>query len=149
MKLIKYENPATPMDRLFDRLNWGLPAIDRFFGENDTTGDGWASIRMPRTNVQELEDSFVFTLEMPGLDKKDVSLNIEGDTLVVKGETTQKDEQNDKGLIRREYRSARFERSFNVNGIHRDGVKARMESGILTITLPKTAEKVGKKIDIA
>ena len=147
MKLIKYETPVNPMDRLFDRLNWGLPAIDRFFNEGESTEEGWASIRLPRTNVQEADDAFVFTMEMPGLDKQDVSVNIEGDTLIVKGERTEKHEE--KGVIRREYRSARFERSFNVNGVNREGVKARMEHGILTVTLPKTPEKVGKKIDIA
>lgn len=147
MKLIKYEAPTTPMDRLFDRLNWGFPTIDRLFNEAETSEEGWASIRLPRTNVQETDDSFVFTMEMPGLDKQDVSVNIEGDTLIVKGEKSE--QQEEKGLIRREYRSARFERSFNVNGVNRDGVRAKMENGILFVTLPKTPEQVGRKIDIA
>jgi HSP20 family protein len=94
-----------------------------------------------------VEDAFVFTMEMPGLDKKDVSVNIEGDTLIVRGEKSEQHEE--KGLIRREYRSTKFERSFNVNGINRDSVKAKMENGILTVTLPKAPDKVGKKIDIA
>lgn len=146
MKVMKYEAPANPIDRLFDRLNWGFPAIDRLFNEAETSEEGWASIRLPRTNVQETDDSYVFTMEMPGLDKKDVSVNIEGDTLVIKGEKSEQHEE--KGLIRREYRSARFERTFNVNGISREGVKARMENGILSVSLPKAPEKVGKKIEI-
>jgi len=147
MKLVKYETPATTIDRLFDRLNWGFPTLDRVFNDVESSEEGWAAIRLPRTNIQETEDSFVFSMEMPGLDKKDVSVNIEGDTLIVRGEKVEKHEE--KGLIRREYRSARFERSFNVNGINRDGVKAKMENGILSVTLPKTPEKVGRKSDIA
>ena len=147
MKVVKYETPVSPIDRLFDRLNWGLPALDRFFNDSEVNEEGWAAIRMPRTNVQEVDDAFIFTMEMPGLDKQDVSVNIEGDTLIVKGEKSEK--QEEKGVIRREYRSTRFERSFNVSGINREGVKAKMEHGILTVTLPKTPEKVGRKIDIA
>lgn len=147
MKVMKYEAPTSPIDRLFDRLNWGFPTIDRLFNEAETAEEGWAAIRLPRTNVQETDDAFVFTMEMPGLDKQDVSVNIEGDTLIVKGEKSEKHEE--KGLIRREYRAARFERSFNVNGISREGVKAKMENGILSVTLPKAPEKVGRKIEIA
>lgn len=148
MKVMKYEAPTSPIDRLFDRLNWGIPTIDRLFNDGEMSEEGWATtIRLPRTNIQETEDAYVFTMEMPGLDKKDVSVNIEGDTLIVKGEKSEQHEE--KGLIRREYRSARFERSFSVNGINREGVRALMENGILTVTLPKTPEKVGRKIEIA
>jgi HSP20 family protein len=146
MKLMKYESPTTSIDRLFDRLNWGFP-LERVFSDAEGSEEGWASIRLPRTNIAEVEDAFVFTMEMPGLDKKDVSVNIEGDTLIVRGEKSEQHEE--KGLIRREYRSTKFERSFNVNGINRESVKAKMENGILTVTLPKAPDKVGKKIDIA
>ncbi len=146
MKLMKYESPATPIDRLFDRLNWGFP-LERVFGDAESSEEGWASIRLPRTNIAELDDAFVFSMEMPGLDKQDVSVNIEGETLIVRGEKSEQHEE--KGLIRREYRSTKFERSFNVNGINRDAVKAKMENGILSVTLPKALDKVGKKVEIA
>ncbi|HEX5132215.1 MAG TPA: Hsp20/alpha crystallin family protein [Candidatus Krumholzibacteria bacterium] len=145
MKLVKYESPANPIDRLFDRLNWGFPMIDRYLND-ETGGEEWDSVRLPRTNVHETPDAFIFTMEMPGLDKKDVSVNIEGDVLIVKGEKEEKHEE--KGLIRREYRSTRFERTFNVNGVDRESVRAKMDHGILSITLPKSPEKVGKKIEI-
>jgi HSP20 family protein len=146
MKLIKYENPTTSVDRLFDRLNWGFPALDRLLTEADGNGD-WAAMRLPRTNIRETDSAFEFAMEMPGLDKKDVSVNIEGDVLVVKGEKSET--QEEAGMIRREYRSARFERTFNVTGVDRDGIRAKMDNGILTISVPKSPEKVGKKIDIA
>ncbi len=147
MKLTKYELPASPLDQLFDRLNWGVPTLDRFLSSASPDDQSWTSFRLPRTNVRETEDAFIFALEMPGLDKKDVSINLEGDVLVVKGEKTETQEET--GVIRREYRAERFERSFGVNGVNRDGVKARMENGILTVTLPKVPEKVGRKIEIA
>jgi HSP20 family protein len=149
MKITKYVAPVSPLDAVFDRLGFGLPAIDRFFGEASDVGEeGWSAVRLPRTNIRETDDSYVFTMEMPGLSRQNVEVNIEGDTLVVKGEKTEQSEE--KGLLRREYRASRFERTFTVgNAIDRDHVKAKMEEGILTVTLPKSAEKVGRKIDVA
>ncbi len=147
MKLIKYDSPVPVVDSLFDRLNWGFPTLDRLFTESNGKEDAWSAVRLPRTNIKETDDAYVFTMEMPGLTKSDVIVNIEGDTLIVKGEKTE--EREEKGVLRQEYRSARFERTFNVTGIDREKVKAKMEDGVLAVTLPKTPEKVGKKIEIA
>lgn len=147
MKITKYVAPVGPFDAVFDRLGWGLPALDRLFNESNG-GESWAAVRLPRTNVHETDDAFLFTMEMPGLSRENVEINLEGDTLVVKGEKS--DESEAKGLVRREYQAMRFERTFTVgNAIDREKVKAKMENGILTVTLPKTAERVGRKIDVA
>jgi HSP20 family protein len=147
MKITKYVAPVSPFDAVIDRLGWGLPALDRLFNESNG-GESWTSVRLPRTNVRETDDAFIFTMEMPGLGRENVEINLEGDTLVVKGEKSEQSE--DKGLVRREYQSTRFERTFHVGDtIDRDKVKAKMTDGILTVTLPKTAERVGRKIDVA
>ncbi len=149
MKITKYVAPVSPLDAVFDRLGFGLPAIDRFFGETgELDENAWSAVRLPRTNIRETDDAYLFTMEMPGLGRQDVDVNIEGDTLVIKGGKSETSE--DKGLLRREYRATRFERTFTVgNAIDREHVKAKMEDGILTVTLPKSAEKVGRKIDVA
>lgn len=149
MKITKYVAPVSPIDAVFDRLGLGLPAIDRFFSDSDGHGQsGWTAVRLPRTNVVENENAYEFTLEMPGLSREQVEVNIEGDTLVVKGGVTDPSE-NPKGVIRTEFRATRFERTFTIgNHVDRDNVKAKMQDGILTITLPKTPEKVGRKVEI-
>jgi HSP20 family protein len=147
MKITKYEAPVSPIEAMFDRLNWGFPMIDRFFAEGEGQ-EGWAAVRLPRTNVHETDDAWVFTMEMPGLTRDQIEVNIEGDTLIVKGETSEKHEE--KGVIRREFRTARYERSFNVGaGIDREKVRAKMENGVLTVTLPKAPDKLGRKIEVA
>ena len=150
MKITKYVAPVSPFDAVIDRLGWGLPALDRLFSESNG-GESWTSVRLPRTNVRETDDAFVFTMEMPGLGRENVEISLEGDTLVVKGEKSDKSEQSeDKGVVRREYQSTRFERTFHVgDAIDRGKVKAKMTDGILTVTLPKTPERVGRKIDVA
>jgi len=146
MTLIKYR-PLDTVDTFFDRFNRDLwPGLDRLWnGEQERD-----LIRAPRTNIVEKENHFVVTMEMPGLSKKDVEVGIEGDVLMVKGGHEETTQTEDKELVRREYHSSRFERSFTVGkDIDPEKVKATMENGILSITLPKRAEAVGRKIDIA
>ncbi len=154
MKVTKYESPLSPLEAALDRwgfptverATWGLPLIDRIF--TDSNGEAWSTARLPKTNVAETEDAYLFTIEMPGLKKENVEVNFEGDTLIVKGESSEKKEE--KGVIRREYHSTRFERTFGIGpGVDREKVMAKMEDGILTVTLPKSQERIGRKIEIA
>jgi HSP20 family protein len=152
MKLIKRDTQmspyVSPLDAIFERLNWGLPTLDRVFSDFDEQGQ--LSTRLPRTNVQETDDSYVLELEMPGLSKGDVEVNFEDDTLVVKGEKKEQKEEKEKGgVVRREYHTMRYERSFNVHGVDRDQVSAKMENGILFVTLPKSSERLGRKITVS
>ena len=148
MKITKYVAPVSPIDAVFDRLGLGFPTVDRFFGDTGTAGQStWKAVRLPRTNVSEAQDGYVVTLEMPGLAREHVQVDIDGDTLVVKGGAVEQSE-NETGA-NHEYRASRFERTFTIgNHIDRDNVKAKMQDGILTITLPKTPEKVGRKVEI-
>ena len=152
MKVMKRENQispyVSPLDAIFERLNWGLPTLDRVFSDFDEQGQ--LSTRLPRTNVRETDDSYVLELEMPGLSKGDVEVNFENDTLIVKGENKeQKEEKAKGGVVRREYHTTRYERSFNVHGVDRDQVSAKMEDGILFVTLPKSSERLGRRIDVS
>ncbi len=135
---------------VFDRLNWGFPVLHRFLGELAETSetDGAAPLRQPRTNIREEGNAFVFTMEMPGLARKDVEVQLEDDRLVIKGETSTETEE--KGHVRREYHSARFERSFNLGtDIDSEKISAKMENGVLTVTLPRKPEKVGRRVEIS
>ncbi len=149
MKLGKNDNQlspyVSPLDAIFERLNWGLPTLDRALSDLDNEG---LSTRLPRTNVQETDETYVLSLEMPGLHKGDVEVNFENDTLIIKGEK-KTETREEKGVVRREYRSTRYERSFNVHGVDRDNVSAKMENGILYVTLPKSPERLGRKIDVS
>ena len=149
MKLVKYHRPNGAFDNLFDSLNLGLfPAASRSCG---VVASDEPALRLPRTNVEEKDDSFEFTMEMPGLAKKDVDVSLENDTLVVKGEKVEKsEEKEDKGILRREIRSSKFERSFSLGKhVDQNSIKARMADGILTITVPKKDQEVGRKVDVS
>jgi HSP20 family protein len=110
-------------------------------------GDDQESVRRPLTNINETDDAYLVTMEMPGVSKKNVEVSLEGDTLTITGERVEKLE--DKGLLRREIRQEKFSRSFRIDeSINRDQVKAKMDNGILTVTLPKSEKAVGRKVNI-
>ncbi len=144
MKLVKY---TRPVDRTLDPFGWNLPSIvDRFLSEF-TGEDAWSSVRVPRTNIRETDNAWEFIMEMPGVNKKDVEVAVEGDRLVVRAES--KMEHEDKNLVRREFQAYRYERDFGIGtDVDRDKIKAHMENGILTVTLPKVPEKVGRKVEV-
>ncbi|UCH84732.1 MAG: Hsp20/alpha crystallin family protein [Candidatus Latescibacterota bacterium] len=122
-----------------------IDSLDRdFFPTMRTDRD---SFRLPMTNINETDSGYVVTMEMPGVLKKDVDVSIEGDDLVVTAERSEKLESE--GLRRREIREEKFRRSFSLGRtIDRDDIKAKLENGVLKITLAKKAESVGRKVDV-
>ena len=153
MKLVKHHRPYGVFDGLFEGMNRGLyPALSpsRSADESQTPASQTPALRLPRTNIVERDDSFEFTMEMPGLDKKDVDVSLENDTLTVKGEKSEENEDAKvKGLLRREIRSSKFERRFSLgNEVDQENIKAKMNEGVLTVILAKKSDKVGRRVDV-
>jgi len=120
------------MDRLFDRF--GFPSLRRVFDIEPS----WRSA-----------SSFGFSA--PGIDAKDIDVSVSGDTLVLKGEKRQEKEEKDTNYHFSERSYGSFQRSFQLpSSVDRDKVAADFSKGVLTITLPKTAEaqKPVKKIAV-
>jgi len=92
---------------------------------------------LPSTNVFEDEWVYKFEIVTPGLTKDDLSIDINGDTLVFKGE--KKEEKVEKGdYITKEYRYNKFERMFDIpSNVVSEDIYAKTENGITTIYLPK------------
>ena len=151
MKLVKYHRPMDMFDHFFSNWDRGLFPVSGSSEDNGTLEK--QPLRLPRTDIEEKGDGYVFRMEMPGLSKKDIEVSLEDDTLTVKGERTEEKAEKNGGkdrILRREIRSSRFERSFALGSeIDQENIKARMEDGVLTITVAKKAEKLGRKVDVS
>lgn len=148
MNLIRC-NTLAPVDRAFNQLNRGLFPFFNGFIRDEEGLEVSENSRLPRTNIQETDKDFVFSMEMPGLTKKEVEVSLENNVLLVKGEKTEEKTEG-QNLLRREIRSVKFERSFRIgDGIEQEQIKAKMDNGLLTVTLPKKPEKVGRRVDVA
>src|SRR5262250_2458734 len=138
------------MDRLFDRF--GFPSLRRVFDiEPAWRSASSFSFSVPAIDMSEDEKAYKISAELPGIDAKDIDVSVSGDMLVLKGEKRQEKEEKDKNYHFSERTYGSFQRTFDLPAsVDRDKVAADFSKGVLTITLPKTAEarKPAKKIEV-
>jgi HSP20 family protein len=108
---------------------------------------------VPTAEVAEKDNEYVVTLELPGIDQKNVDIDINGNLLTVKGEKREeKEEEKDKHYHLSERRYGSFSRSFTLpDTVAHDRITATMKDGVLTLTLPKTeaATRPARKVEIS
>jgi len=127
-----------------------LVRMNRFF--DDYASDSWSASGggwCPRVDIKEEEKSFVVTAELPGVDPKDVSVELKEGVLTISGEKKfEHEEKNDTyHKIERSYGS--FSRSFSLSDrIDDKKIEAKFKEGLLTLTLPKKEKSKTKKIPV-
>jgi HSP20 family protein len=133
------------MDRLFDDFGtsrWPVPGAMRLMAEMPP---------VPAMDLAESEGGYEVTVELPGIDVKDVELSVSDDMLTLRGEKREESERKDKDLHVRERRYGSFQRSLRLPADADAGrVEATCANGVLGITLPKsrTARAREQKIEI-
>jgi HSP20 family protein len=103
---------------------------------------------MPNTDIYETEDALTVVMEIPGVEKKDVSVNLENDVLRVEGRI---DFGKYEGLepVYAEYNVGHYARAFTLSSkIDRDQISADLNDGVLTLTLKKAQEAMPRRIAI-
>lgn len=134
-------NPFTVLQQEIDRLFDG-------FGRNFSTFAAPAAM-MPRMDVSETDKTVEISAELPGLETKDVQLNLADNMLTIRGEKKSEREEKDKDyhLIERSFGS--FARSVALpEGVKAEDVSAEIAKGVLKVTVKKPAPKQSKQIDI-
>ena len=126
------------IDRVFADFTRGFPS----FGARDL---------MPSIDVTETDKEFEIIAELPGLEEKDVQINLADNIITIKGEKKADKEEKDKNyhLVERSY--GMFERAFSLGAdVETDKVEASFDKGVLKIVLPKlaTAQPKVKKIEV-
>ena len=131
----------TPFDKIFDQL-----MAQQFPHFQEEVGVSFNQGAYPKVNVYEYDDKIGIVAEIPGLDKKNVTVDVEDGVLTISGDKHGFDDSGGK-CISRELKQSSFKRSFNL-GEHLDGedVTAKFKDGMLSIDVPKvTPEKPKKK----
>lgn len=103
----------------------------------------------PAVDITEREDELVLTAELPGMTREDIDIELENNILTIRGE--KKAEREEKGEERYVYERqfGSFSRSFTLpRTVDPERIRARFESGVLTITMPKLEKARGKRIEI-
>jgi len=130
----------TPFDKIFDQL-----MTKQFPNFQEEVGVSFNQGAYPKVNVYEYDDKIGIVAEIPGLDKKNVSVEVEDQVLTISGDKHGFDDSGGK-CITRELKQSSFKRSFNL-GEHLDGddVSASFKDGMLSISIPKIEPEKPKK----
>jgi HSP20 family protein len=100
---------------------------------------------MPAVNIRENEKSYVIDLAIPGMDKKDLKIDINEDVLTISSETKSENEDSRDGYKRKEFSYSSFSRSFSIpENVEREKIEANYKDGILSVALPKQKEEKNK-----
>lgn len=103
---------------------------------------------VPPTDIAESGNSFLISMEIPGIDMKKLDISYSDGLLTVKGEKTKESEEGECCHCVERF-SGSFERSFPIAGkVDRDNIDATYRDGILKIRIPKSEESVTKKIEV-
>ena len=97
-----------------------------------------------KTDIREEDGKFILDAEMPGFEKEDIKIDIEGDLLCLSAERKAENETKQGTFIRRERSYGSFKRSFNIENVEADKIEAEYKNGVLTVVLPKKGEQTPK-----
>lgn len=144
MNIVRYQQPSVLLRELQKEL---FPLMSCFGEEQLAHENAWA----PKVDIQEQEKEFVVFADIPGVDPKDIEIDMDGNTLTLKGERkTVKEEKDKENYYRIERTTGKFYRQFTlpetVDG-HKISAKAKL--GVLAIHIPKAENtKNQRKIQV-
>ncbi len=104
-----------------------------------------------RTDIRDDGSNYLLECEMPGFDKNDIKIDVNGNTLTLCAQRNcESDEKNDKGeYIRRERSCSSYCRSFDISNVDESAIDAEYTNGVLKLTLPKKSkEQEIKRIEV-
>jgi HSP20 family protein len=128
------------MERLYDRF-FDLRPFRRFSEEGE-----W----IPTVDVSETAKEIIVNAEIPGVEAKDIDVNLDGNVLTIKGERKKEHEEKEENFHRIERSYGSFYRSLRLPAdVDGERIKATYKKGVLRITMPKTEKETGKKIEIS
>jgi HSP20 family protein len=134
---VALQNFHREFDRIFDQTFRG-------FGIEPSLFDGvlWPRVTdgmlKPTLDLSATDKEYTIALEIPGVDEKDVKLEIANDTLTIRGEKKQEKEEKDKNYYRVERSFGSFQRVLSLpDDADQEGVKANFKRGVLTISMPR------------
>ena len=132
----------TPFDKLFDTMfETNFPEFVDTVGVKPFSGTAY-----PKVNVYEYDDKVGIVAEIPGLDKKDLDVEVEEGVLTILGKKHSIVEDENAKVLRRELKGSSFKRSFTLGeSLNGDNIKASFKNGVLNIDIPKVEPEQPKK----
>ena len=123
------------LDQTFGGFDWPSPLI--------TEGAGWS----PLVDIEEQDDAYALEVELPGVKREDVNIEVVGNELSITGEIKEKERTG--ALRRRTRRTGRFEYRVRLpEQVDASKIEASLDQGVLTVQVPKSERAQRQKIEI-
>lgn len=128
-------------------------SVNRLFDDAVSTRrerrEGGEAMWAPAVNTYEDKDAFVLTCDLPGMDQKDIKINLDNNTLTISGTRKLEHEEKRENYQRVECVFGTFSRSFTLPAtVDTDKIEANADKGVLKIRLPKREESKPRQIAI-
>ncbi len=135
----------TPFDRMFDQIiNTQFPEIEKQVGVKPFSGTAY-----PKVNVYEYDKKVGIIAEIPGLDKKDLKIEVEDGILIISGDKHGLFDDKGAKVLRRELKGSSFKRQFELGEqLNGDKIKASFKDGLLSVEIPKVEQVKPKKTSV-
>jgi HSP20 family protein len=138
------------IDQIFDQFfrGWDFPRTGGFGNFPSFTAD---SLFKPKVDLSAAEKEYLLTVEIPGVNEKEVMVDISNNTMTIKGEKRQEKEDKDKNYYRIERSYGAFQRVLSLpEDVDQENIRASFKNGVLSITMPRKALPAGevKKVEI-
>ena len=140
--VISRDEFLTPFDRMFDTIvENSFPEINKQIGVKPFSGTAY-----PKVNVYEYDDKVGVIAEIPGLDKKDLSIDVEEGVLTISGNKHGLFDDDGAKVIRRELKHSSFKRQFALGELlDGENIKATFKDGLLSVQIPKVEPTLPKR----
>lgn len=136
----------SPLNRVFDRMVTLSRAMDQTL---DSTANGGSASWVPALDASETEQSYLVSVDLPGLSREQVEVNFEKDTLTIHGERAAAQGNGTTRVFFRERAAGRFQRSLRFpQHVEGDKITAEFSNGVLTVTVPKVEAAKARKIEV-
>ena len=145
MKLVRWR----PFE---DLLRWN-ERVNRLMGSDFFEDEDLEKVSMtawkPTTDIYETKDEYVFKVELPGIKKEEIQIEVKDDTLTIKGEKKEEKEVKKEDYHRIERCCGNFTRVFNLpQHVDEKKISASMKEGVLEVRVPKAEKSKTKAIPI-
>ena len=144
MKPAKWD-PYHEVDEFLEK--YSKPVDWPFRGGKNLTSrtSDWA----PRVDISETDEKFIVRAELPGIDRKDININIEDHVLSIRGESKQEKAEENEQFQRIERYYGTYCRSFSLpENVDEEKIEAGFKDGLLTLSIPKTGSSKPKSIEV-
>ena len=146
MNLVRW-NPWREMNTLQHRFNHLL--ADSFFQPNRSEDELSLGTWHPVVDMYDEDDRIIIKVELPGMEKKDISVDVKDQVLTLSGERNHDDEVKEEKYYRRERAYGKFQRAFSLPAdVNSDNIKADFKDGLLKIEVPKPEKQKPKEITV-